>query len=69
VYANDAAFKDLFMGADKSTVNEIEVFEITDKTVLPANLKKCTTGRLFQEIARNAGGCLFEAATPTGIGP
>jgi hypothetical protein len=41
VYANDTAFEDFFMGAEKFTVKEIEIFEIADEAAFPAEVKKC----------------------------
>jgi hypothetical protein len=54
-YANDIAFEDFLTGAQYFTVKEIEVFEIADETVLPADVKKCANGRLFQERATETG--------------
>jgi hypothetical protein len=54
VYANDIAFEHFFTGALEFTVKEIEVFEIADSTILPADVKKCANGRLLQKIARDA---------------
>jgi hypothetical protein len=58
VYANDTSFDNFFTGAVNFTVKEIEVCEIADSTALPVYLKKCANGRLFQEMARDAGGRL-----------
>jgi hypothetical protein len=52
VYANNTAFKDFFTGAEQFTVKEIEVFEIVDYTVRPADVKKFANGFLFQERVR-----------------
>jgi hypothetical protein len=37
------------------TVKESKVFEIAELTTLPADIKKCANGHLFQERARDAG--------------
>jgi hypothetical protein len=65
-YSNDTAVAVIFTGAEAFTVKSIEVFEIADKTALPADLKKCADERLLQEMTGNAGGRLFEAATSRG---
>jgi hypothetical protein len=41
-------------GAERFRVNEIEIFEIADSTALPADVKKCANGRLFQKRTRDA---------------
>jgi hypothetical protein len=40
VYANNSTFQDLFTGGEHFRVKEIEVFEITDYTALPADVEK-----------------------------
>jgi hypothetical protein len=50
-YANDTAFEYFLTGAKNFTVKEIEVFQIADEITLPADVKKCANGRLFQERA------------------
>jgi hypothetical protein len=54
-YANDTAFEDFLPGTEEFTVKQIEVFEIADYTALPADVKTCANGRLFQERVRDAG--------------
>jgi hypothetical protein len=49
---NEAEF---LTGIEYCTVKKIEVFQIADQTALLADLDECANGRLFQEMAGDAG--------------
>jgi hypothetical protein len=51
---------DLSTGAEIFTVKQIEVLEIADQIALPADVKICANGRLFQESER----CRSESSRP-----
>jgi hypothetical protein len=74
-YANDTAFEDFLTGAEYFTVKEIEVFEIADEIVLPADVKKCANGRLskrereMQALEQPGGSGRHRRATARGEAP
>jgi hypothetical protein len=63
-YANDTALEHFLTGAEKFTVKESKVFENAALTTLPADIKKCANGCLFQERERE----MQEREQPGGSG-